>query len=150
MTLTRWTDGVHHDGSEVYVSNPLPKLGETVTIRLRTPADAPLTRVFLRSEPDGEGHLEPMTRVDDASTAAAVCWEASLTVIQPTMAYRFKILTADGAYYYNQLGVARHEMPDYYDFKLLANYAAPAWVKQAVFYQIFPDRFANGDPSLTP
>lgn len=150
MTLTRWTDGVHHDGSEVYVSNPLPKLGETVTIRLRTPAGAPLTRVFLRSEPDGEGHLEPMTRIDDASTATADCWEASLTVIQPTMAYRFKILTADGAYYYNQLGVARHEMPDYYDFKLLANYAAPAWVKQAVFYQIFPDRFANGDPSLTP
>ena len=26
----------------------------------------------------------------------------------------------------------------------------PAWVKNAVFYQIFPDRFANGDPSLDP
>ncbi|QKS72297.1 alpha-glycosidase [Paenalkalicoccus suaedae] len=26
----------------------------------------------------------------------------------------------------------------------------PAWVKDAVFYQIFPERFANGDPSLTP
>jgi glycosidase len=27
---------------------------------------------------------------------------------------------------------------------------APAWVHQAVFYQIFPDRFANGDPALDP
>ncbi|WP_028590445.1 alpha-glycosidase [Paenibacillus massiliensis] len=26
----------------------------------------------------------------------------------------------------------------------------PAWVKDAVFYQIFPERFANGDPSLNP
>ncbi|MDQ8733813.1 glycoside hydrolase family 13 protein [Paenibacillus sp. LHD-38] len=26
----------------------------------------------------------------------------------------------------------------------------PAWVKDAVFYQIFPERFANGDPSLDP
>ncbi|NUN71346.1 MAG: glycoside hydrolase family 13 protein, partial [Bacteroidetes bacterium] len=26
----------------------------------------------------------------------------------------------------------------------------PAWVKDAVFYQIFPDRFANGDPSNDP
>lgn len=26
----------------------------------------------------------------------------------------------------------------------------PSWVKQAVFYQIFPERFANGDPSLNP
>ena len=29
-------------------------------------------------------------------------------------------------------------------------FATPDWVKQAVFYQIFPDRFANGDPSNDP
>jgi glycosidase len=26
----------------------------------------------------------------------------------------------------------------------------PSWVSDAVFYQIFPDRFANGDPSINP
>jgi len=26
----------------------------------------------------------------------------------------------------------------------------PYWVQDAIFYQIFPDRFANGDPSLNP
>ena len=26
----------------------------------------------------------------------------------------------------------------------------PDWVQDAIFYQIFPDRFANGDPSLDP
>jgi len=26
----------------------------------------------------------------------------------------------------------------------------PSWVKDAVFYQIFPDRFENGDPSNDP
>lgn len=26
----------------------------------------------------------------------------------------------------------------------------PNWVQDAVFYQIFPDRFANGDPSINP
>jgi len=29
-------------------------------------------------------------------------------------------------------------------------YRPPAWVKDAVFYQIFPERFANGDPALNP
>lgn len=29
-------------------------------------------------------------------------------------------------------------------------FAPPAWVKDAIFYQIFPERFANGDPSLDP
>ncbi|MBE0696212.1 MAG: alpha-amylase [Anaerolineaceae bacterium] len=28
--------------------------------------------------------------------------------------------------------------------------SVPQWVKDAVFYQIFPDRFANGDPSNDP
>ena len=31
------------------------------------------------------------------------------------------------------------------DFKLLADYDAPAWVHEAVFYQIFPDRFAKSE-----
>lgn len=26
----------------------------------------------------------------------------------------------------------------------------PAWVKDAVFYEIFPERFANGDPAINP
>ncbi|WIM40703.1 alpha-glycosidase [Paenibacillus sp. PK4536] len=29
-------------------------------------------------------------------------------------------------------------------------FTPPAWVKDAVFYQIFPERFANGDPSINP
>ncbi|WP_223068013.1 alpha-glycosidase [Paenibacillus caui] len=29
-------------------------------------------------------------------------------------------------------------------------FKTPDWVKDAVFYQIFPERFANGDPSLNP
>jgi cyclomaltodextrinase len=28
--------------------------------------------------------------------------------------------------------------------------SVPAWVQDAVFYQIFPDRFANADPALNP
>lgn len=28
--------------------------------------------------------------------------------------------------------------------------SVPEWVSDAVFYQIFPDRFANGDPSINP
>ncbi|MBI5350174.1 MAG: alpha-glycosidase, partial [Chloroflexi bacterium] len=26
----------------------------------------------------------------------------------------------------------------------------PDWVQDSIFYQIFPDRFANGDPSRNP
>jgi alpha-glucosidase len=40
-----------------------------------------------------------------------------------------------------------HAPADAADFRLLAGYQAPAWVRNAVFYQVFPDRFADGDPS---
>ncbi len=32
----------------------------------------------------------------------------------------------------------------------VADFHTPYWVRHAVFYQIFPDRFANGDPSNDP
>jgi glycosidase len=32
----------------------------------------------------------------------------------------------------------------------LASFTTPEWVKHAVFYQIFPERFARGDPALDP
>lgn len=148
MTLTHWTEGVHHDGSEAFVSNPTPRLSEEVTIRLRVPASAPVKRILIRSEPDGEGHLEAMEIVQ--KDAAAAYWEGTLKVSMPSNAYRFKIIADDGAYFYNQFGITRYDPPDANDFKLLANFKAPTWVNSAVFYQIFPDRFANGDPSLTP
>jgi alpha-glucosidase len=43
------------------------------------------------------------------------------------------------------LGPQRHVPTDANDFRLLANYDAPIWVWDSVFYQIFPDRFADGD-----
>jgi cyclomaltodextrinase / maltogenic alpha-amylase / neopullulanase len=37
-----------------------------------------------------------------------------------------------------------------YDARAHAVFETPAWVRDAVFYQIFPDRFCNGDPSNDP
>lgn len=146
--MTHWTAGLHHDGSEVFVSNPMPAMGETVTLTLRAPLDAPITRVFIRSLPDGEGHLTPMHIAH--TDATSTYWQGEFKITMPRNHYRFRILTEnDGMYFYNAAGVQRPDGPDYFDFKILADYQAPAWIKNTVFYQIFPDRFCNGDPSLT-
>lgn len=144
MDWTHWTAGVHHDSSALYVSNPLPKAGERITIHLRTPLEAPIKGVFLRTAPDGENHFQAMHIVE--RDAVCAYWEAPLHATMPCNPYRFKILTDEGAYYYTALGVSRADKPDWFDFKLLAGYAAPTWVYHAVFYQIFPDRFFNGRP----
>jgi len=146
--MSHRTDGLHHDGSAVFVSNPYPKLGEKVTLTLRAPLDAPIKEVFVRSLPDGEGHLSAMKLA--RKDAVSAYWQGELTITMPRMNYRFALRTyQDGTYVYNAAGVHRAEQPDFYDFKLLADYQAPLWVHDRVFYQIFPDRFHNGDPALT-
>jgi len=145
MTTRHWTDGLHHDGSSLYVSNPLPAYNEVVTIWLRAPLDAPIRAAFLRSFPDGENHLETM-RLEKQEGVCA-WWAAELRCTMPSNPYHFKILTDEGAYYYKANGVSHSQSPDFFDFKLLTDFEAPAWLKNSVFYQIYPDRFYNGDPS---
>jgi alpha-glucosidase len=44
----------HHDGSELYVSNPEPSLGEVVTVFVRCPDQAGVSQVAVRSTPNAE------------------------------------------------------------------------------------------------
>jgi alpha-glucosidase len=145
MTLPHWTLCVHHDGSEAYVSNPFPKFGDTITLSLRVPTHAPIIGAYCRILFDGEFHHETMSL---ASTDGEFnLWTLDVPITQPRTEYSFKILTSDGSYYYNAMGASRADSPVFYDFLVLADYQAPHWVRDAVFYQIFPDRFHNGDPS---
>jgi alpha-glucosidase len=142
--MLHWTHSIHHDGSMVYVSPGPYTLGQTITIRLRAGIDAPLDQVFLSTCPDGEQLVTPMLPTEQDS----VCrwWEVDLKLQMAKTNYRFYLVTSAGVWWYNAAGMQPYTPPDTNDFKLLAGYQAPAWVQDSVFYQIFPDRFADGDP----
>jgi alpha-glucosidase len=144
--LPRWIKGLHHDGSEVYVSNPLPKIGETVNVKLRVPKDAPVTYIFIRAMIDGEFFMSPMERVNKKNKLVQ-WWEGKLPIHQARTDYRFKLMTDDGSYFYTAQGIHRADSPDFESFVILGDYNAPLWVRDTVYYQIFPERFWNGDPS---
>ncbi len=140
---------IHHDGSVRYVKSGANGLtiGAEVTLRLRAAPQAGIERVFLRLCPDGEQAFIEM-HPEDPQPAGSACvwWRVSLRLSMPVTAYRFLLLTeADGPWWYNAGGLARHIPTDAEDFRLLAGYQAPGWVRASVFYQIFPDRFADGD-----
>jgi alpha-glucosidase len=147
-TCPAWLSAVHHDGSPKYVSNLHPGMGETVRIRLRVGAAAPVRRVFVRTCPDGEQAFTPAT--PGPTHPPAKWWRADLPVREPVLHYRFVLEADDGVWFYSAAGPAAHDPLDATDFRLLADAAPPGWVRSAVFYQIFPDRFANGDPSRDP
>jgi len=87
-------------------------------------------------------------------------WEADVQPEFRRLAYAFALKSqdADGgtAVWYTEKGFSA-EPPDehfgLFEFPFLHAselFQPPAWVKDAVFYQIFPERFANGDPSNDP
>lgn len=143
-----WLETVHHDGSGLYVSHLYPRLGEMVHLRLRTGVDAPIKRVLLRTFPDGEQALTLLARGRVAGPAQ--WWEVALPIREPQVHYRFLLEAEDGVWWYTAAGPVQLEPRDIYDFRIIADYDAPAWLPGSVFYQIFPDRFANGDPTTDP
>lgn len=143
--MNTWLESVYSDGTEAFVSNPAPKLGETITVRLRFYADAPVEHVLLRSVPNGAEFLQEMQLCEVRNGLAY--YEAPLKISENRMQYHFYLVCADAVFFYNQKEITTY-IPDHtYDFVLLADYVQPEWVKEAVFYQIFPERFCNGDPS---
>jgi alpha-glucosidase len=143
-------DSVHHDGSARYVrrADNRPalglRLGDEVAIRLRAGLDAPVERVFLRTTPDGEQRFAELAE----AVAGPACrwWEATIRLEMPVTLYRFLLLVDGEPWWCNGSGLHRGTPTDHEDFRLVAGLETPAWLRDRVFYQIFPDRFENGDP----
>ncbi|MGK5677677.1 glycoside hydrolase family 13 protein [Actinoplanes sp. URMC 104] len=130
----------HHDGSELHVSNPAPELGDTVAVFVRVPRGTGVSRVHLRWVRDGEPVFTSAV-VDrrDGDT----WWRAELVAHNPVTRYRFLLGTTSGVRWLTASGLTAYDVPDSTDFRLVAQPPAPAWARDAVVYQIFPDRYAR-------
>ncbi len=63
--------------------------------------------------------------------------------------FYFKLKDGKTVEYFTPKGLVKNPGASYfmYDKKKMKPFTTPEWVKGAVFYQIFPERFLNGDPS---
>ncbi|MGI5525402.1 alpha-amylase family glycosyl hydrolase [Micromonospora sp. CA-259024] len=131
----------HHDGSPLYVPQQEPTLGEIVDVFVRVPAGADVSQVHVRTTGDGEPRFGEATvdRVDGDE----VWWRAEVEVRNPVSNYRFLLSGRGGPRWLNAAGPADHDVPDHGDFRLVTHAPPPAWARDALIYQIFPDRFAR-------
>ena len=127
------------DGTEEYVIPAQPMPGDKVIIRFRTLKNN-VDHVFLMY---GENCQELKLR---SSQGNFDYYATEITVGEEMVCYCFRIISGRVECYYNQRGPMRNREP-YYDFRLIPGYKTPDWAKGAVFYQIFVDRFYNGDES---
>ena len=142
--MAQWLNSVHSDGTGFFVSNPLPKKGEEITISLRLLDTAPVTAVFLRGKQNG---VEVLREMKESHVSNGLKYfSLPIVIFEDVYHYHFYIVTDEVIYYLNQWGIQTHIPNETYDFRILTDYQQPEWVKGSVFYQIFPDRFYNGNP----
>lgn len=124
----------------------------SVTLRVRTWAgDAEGVEVLLRGEETSpRGPVAP-SDTDGTHDYFEVTVDGEFT--GEGSAYAFRILDGDTSVWFGGTGAA--DSPGgagwfEFDTASLSTFSTPDWVKEGIIYQIFPERFANGDTSNDP
>ncbi|MBQ8591829.1 MAG: glycoside hydrolase family 13 protein [Lachnospiraceae bacterium] len=130
---------LYTDTTENYITPAEPSIYAEVKVRFRT-AKNNVDRVFMVI--GNEKELMMKEESDDTFDY----YEHTLQLEAKRVSYHFEIHVGRMVCYFDQRGVAKVSNT-YYDFVILPGFKTPDWAKGAVMYQIYVDRFCNGDPT---
>jgi len=133
----------HHDGSELYVTPKSPRIGDSITLRVRVPKSYSFQKSFVRLYEDGEPRSYELSLLQKGTHED--WWGVTITLVNKTLQYRFVFLSTDKYEWLTARGLFAHDVHSNTDFKIFSGTRAPEWVHSSVFYQIFPDRFAKSE-----
>ncbi|MCL2564877.1 MAG: glycoside hydrolase family 13 protein [Defluviitaleaceae bacterium] len=131
---------VFSDETANFVNPPEPNIGDTVTIIIRTAKDD-AEKVFF--------HFDklPAVEMEKFKDAGRFSYYRTYIIsIMATASYYFSLYKNKEIYYYNKKGLSLH-LEREYDFKIIPGFNVPDWAKGCLSYQIYVDRFCNGDSS---
>lgn len=134
------TSALLHNLSAPYSNYDRGKL--TLSLRAR-PND--LRRVWLRAT--NRRYPLQLVSSDDlyALYRGDIAWDR-----KANLTYSFELLDGDRVEQFGANGLKAPAQPFHISAKDFQPFAVPSWVERTVFYQIFPDRFANGDKTNDP
>lgn len=127
------------DGTDSYRHPAELKIGDSVTLRFRTGRNN-VDAVYLVY--NGERCNMQVESSDELFDYYAY----TISEVTDDIDYYYMVLAGNVTCYYNKLGTQKDLNPDY-NFQIAPGFSVPKWARGAVFYQIFVDRFYNGDPS---
>ena len=132
-------DAIYSDGTELFRSPAEPKPFDEVYIRIRTGREDIGNVYFILN-----GSRYAMDIINQNKLFNY--YETKIHLKEDSVKYYFEIQRDSGVIYYNRLG-AKSEHAERGDFEIIPGFSVPDWAKGAVMYQIFTDRFCNGDKS---
>ena len=132
-------EALYSDGTGEYRIPAQPDKGEDVKLRMRAAKDN-VTEVYLL------WGNEKLAMSKEYSRGRFDYFSATVNVGEGITDYCFEVRLEEQCCFYNKKGASDvHEA--FYDFQIMPGFKTPDWAKGAVIYQIFTDRFYNGDKS---
>ena len=138
--------GLFADQGPLYDNHPEPTATQSVTLTLRTfKGDITSANIKYYDTADGAFHWVPMSWSSNDPTGTFDYWTGIIPASASEKYYRFQINDGTATAWLNAAGITAAE-PSSGDFFIIPGFKTPDWMKNGVVYQIFPDRFYDGDP----
>lgn len=133
---------------------PLDEYRLNVRLKVRR-SSAALCQAMYADRYDSPGTELPIRMEKVGADRHSDYYEAVLPALKRKVRYLFLVQMNNGdSYWVGERGTfAQRELAGSFQFPYICRMEIPRvpdWAQDAVFYQIFPDRFRNGDPSINP
>jgi alpha-glucosidase len=140
-------DGLFSDQGPLYMNPTEPAATNPVALTLRVfEGDITTANIKYFDTADHAFHWVALSRVKSDATGRFDFWQGTIPASASLKYYRFQINDGTATAWLNAGGITSTE-PSAGDFWIVPDFHTPQWAKEAVYYQIFPDRFNDGDPS---
>ncbi len=132
---------IFSDESSDYKIPYAPSAGDTVTLKLRT-----LKNDVLKAYAIINGEKRAMTKLNARFEDIFDYYTLSFVCPDKRTEYYFVVFDEDDKVAYNRIGCVENPQSEY-NFSFIPGFTVPEWAKGTVFYQIFTDRFCDGNPA---
>ncbi len=130
---------LYADTTESFCRPQNVSAGDTLTVRFRTEANN-ADEVYVVTK-------QGKTLMKKCDTHNVFdYYEAQFVMNHKPFHYYFEIWNNEMKYFYCTTGVVGH-IEERYSFEVIPDFYVPKWAQGAVMYQIYVDRFFNGDPT---
>jgi len=143
--------GIYSDQTNSYLYPEEPSIGEKVTIKLRIPKyfGKSIGNVIFTPQKNSNNYQHKPMQLSKETTYFYF-FESTFKMPDRIVRYHFEIdlIEKGKKMLYDAMGGVENRA--IHDFVLIADFKTPKWSHGSVYYQIFVDRFKNGDETNDP
>ncbi|WGS64382.1 glycoside hydrolase family 13 protein [Marinitoga aeolica] len=143
--------GIYSDQSENFLNPTNPKIGDEVTIKIRVPKKYGKVsgNLYLLTQKNSNKYKHTPMHLENENE---LFWyfSSNFLLTERFIRYHFELnfINHNKKIKYDARGIVENRHIE--DFVIIPEFEVPKWAIGAIYYQIFPDRFYNGDPSNDP